>query len=275
MNVLYIQNECKVKSILKVFERMRKIDPILERIRLTVGAKTDKEMCEKVELLNYATLDTWKTRDKIPSTKLRIISHSYGLNPAWLEFGEGEMYVQKSGVSQSANGHGNVQISGSKNKVGGIASEQREEGGSDKMVEIPYYRDVNASAGGGAVLPSSVENGVMKFSASFLHEYLRIDNYKGIHIINATGDSMEPTIVPGELLFVNPYENEDSKIKDGSIYVIVCSDTVLVKRVRMNPITKEMRLISDNRTIDDILVQGDDLDGCKIVGRVVGHFDKL
>lgn len=245
-------------------------------VRKVLGYTDQKVFAPLVEL-SWRTLQTYEqgTVKKIPLGYIAKLNAQFHVLPSWIMTGEGEMFDQKSGVSQSANGHGNVQISGSKNKVGSIASNQSEEGSSDKMIEIPYYRDVNASAGGGAVLPSSVENGVMKFSASFLHEYLRIDNYKGIHIINATGDSMEPTIVPGELLFVNPYENEDSKIKDGSIYVIVCSDTVLVKRVRMNPITKEMRLISDNRSIDDILVQGDDLDGCKIVGRVVGHFDKL
>lgn len=279
MNVLYIQNECNVKSNLKVFERMRKIDPILERLRLAVGAKTDKEMCSKIELLNYATLDTWKTRDKIPSQKLRLIASTYKINHIWLEFGEGEMHQNGSNVSQDAVGNGNIQQSGSGNNAYTIPTEPKEcmviTPDEDDMVDIPFLHDVVASAGGGAVIPQDIDDTVIKFSASFLKDFLRVDRFNGIHLISATGNSMEPTIVPGELLMVNPYENEDCRTKDGAIYVIICTDSVFVKRVYRNPITKEMKLISDNKEVDDIIIKGDDLDGCKIVGRVVGHFDKL
>lgn len=180
-------------------------------------------------------------------------------------------------VSQNVVGNGNVQQSGSGNSVSGMSATSKEctveiPDESD-MVDIPFLHDVFASAGGGATIPNEVDSGVIKFSTSFLKDFLRIDRFKGIHLITATGNSMEPTIVPGELLMVNPYENEDCRIKDGAIYIIICSDSVYVKRVYPSP--KEMKLVSDNKDVDDIIIRSDDMDGCKIIGRVVGHFDKL
>lgn len=279
MKALYIQIECIVKYILKVFESMKTISPILERMRDAAGVQNDKELCKKIDFLNYATLDTWKNRDKIPDKKLRMIARFLGVDHIYLEFGEGKMLQQKGSVSQNAVGNGINLVSGLGNKISGTPSSSKEctveIPDEDDMVDIPFLHDVVASAGGGAIIPQDIDQTAIRFSASFLKDFLRVDRFDGIHLISATGNSMEPTIVAGELLMVNPYENEDYRTKDGAIYVIICTDSVFVKRVYRNPISKEMKLISDNKDVDDIIIQGDDLDGCKIVGRVVGHFDKL
>ncbi|WP_416768505.1 XRE family transcriptional regulator [Sulfurimonas sp. ST-25] len=143
------------------------------------------------------------------------------------------------------------------------------------MVAMDYFGDVYASAGGGAYNEEAAISTPIAFERSFLRSHFGLEQFAGMHIINATGDSMSPTIMSGELLFVNPFENEGSRIHDGAIYVIMCSDVLLVKRVRRNPITKVMRLISDNVDVDDIELGEDDMDSCKVIGRVIGHFEKL
>ena len=75
------------------------------------------------------------------------------------------------------------------------------------IVSIPYFEDVYASAGGGIINYDDVPV-IMDFSEDFLRTFLRISgSLLNIHIINARGNSMEPTIQSGELLFVNPTQN--------------------------------------------------------------------
>ncbi len=228
----------------------------------------------------------YKNKNKT-TEKMREIATSKEISLSWLEFGEGEMYASsKASVVQNQSGRGNAQTHGSNNTVTVGESSRKQAVDQDlieelqmlrdreQLVEVPYHKDIHASAGAGSY-NQSPSTTPMAFSPSFLKSHFGIDRFNGLHIINATGDSMEPTIMSGELLFVNPFENEEHQIKDGSIYVIMTTDVVMVKRVRRNPITKEMKLVSDNKEVDDILLTGDMLDECKIVGRVIGHFDTL
>lgn len=242
---------------------------------------TQQELADAIGANNKQTIsDIEKGKQKsFKDDQVRIILDNFGISKAWLILGEGEMLQQKASVSQNAVGNSINQVSGSGNNISGTPSSSKEctveIPDEDDMVDIPFLHDVVASAGGGAIIPQDIDQTAIRFSASFLKDFLRVDRFDGIHLISATGNSMEPTIVAGELLMVNPYENEDYRTKDGAIYVIICTDSVFVKRVYRNPISKEMKLISDNKDVDDIIITGDDLDGCKIVGRVVGHFDKL
>ncbi|MDP3290630.1 MAG: S24 family peptidase [Sulfuricurvum sp.] len=230
--------------------------------------------------VSWRTLQTYEqcTVKKMPLGYIETLNKQFNVSKDWIYTGKGSMFIEHGTIAQSITGNSNNQINGLNNTVSGDTTQKEhayEALDQDDMVDIPFLHDVVASAGGGAVIPQDIDDTVIKFSASFLKDFLRVDRFNGIHLISATGNSMEPTIVPGELLMVNPYENEDCRTKDGAIYVIICTDSVFVKRVYRNPITKEMKLISDNKEVDDIIIKGDDLDGCKIVGRVVGHFDKL
>jgi len=254
---------------------------IVERfiiVRKALGYSDQKEFAPKIGI-SWRTLQTYEqgTVKKIPLSYIESLNKQFNVSKDWIYTGEGQMLLEKSSVSQNVVGNGNNQVNGSGNTLNGIPSSLGEctieMPDESDMVDIPFLHDVFASAGGGATIPNEVDSGVIKFSTSFLKDFLRIDRFKGIHLITATGNSMEPTIVPGELLMVNPYENEDCRIKDGAIYIIICSDSVYVKRVYPSP--KEMKLVSDNKDVDDIIIRSDDMDGCKIIGRVVGHFDKL
>ncbi|WP_141071424.1 S24 family peptidase, partial [Campylobacter fetus] len=83
-----------------------------------------------------------------------------------------------------------------------------------------------------------------------------------------------PTINGGELLYINPYENEQSVIS-GCIYVINYDGDIFVKRVDKNPVTKSLTLISDNPKYEPIKIEVADLTNCKIIGRVVAHTSRI
>ena len=137
------------------------------------------------------------------------------------------------------------------------------------QVSIFHYENIMASAGGGAYTVDENKTSVMSFDAEFLKARLGITDYKNIHTITAFGDSMQPTINNGDLLFVLPFENEHNTIKDGAVYVLNCDNSVFVKRVKMNPVKKTITLISDNSEYEQIKIEGDELDSCNIIGRVV------
>jgi len=144
----------------------------------------------------------------------------------------------------------------------------------NNLVEITYFKDSYAAAGSGAI---NYDNApvAMAFDTEFLRVQLGITTFKHIHIINAIGNSMYPTISTGELLFINPFENEEFKIKDKDIYVVNTPNGVLVKRIKIHPIKPIYTLVSDNIEDEDIVLEGDEFESCNVIGRVVGHFSGL
>ncbi|WP_228026826.1 S24 family peptidase [Campylobacter californiensis] len=141
------------------------------------------------------------------------------------------------------------------------------------VISIPYFEDTYASAGGGVINYDEAPV-IMDFDEEFLRKFLRISgNIANIHIINARGDSMEPTITNGELLFINPMQNE-SGIIGGCIYIISYDGDIYVKRVEKNPVTKSITLFSDNDKYEPILIEKHNMQYCHIIGRVVSHMKK-
>ena len=141
------------------------------------------------------------------------------------------------------------------------------------IVAIPYYEDTYASAGKGAVDYDEAPV-TMEFGESFLRGFLRISgDLSDIHIINARGDSMEPTLTDGELLFVRTVKNNLSVIS-GYVYVVSLEEDIFVKRLENNPVTKTITLFSDNEKYDPIVIDRNDNPNYQIIGRVVAHIRK-
>lgn len=176
------------------------------------------------------------------------IEQKYSISGWWLLTGKGKMLLKDSI---------NIDIKSNSN-----------------LVNIQYFKDTYAAAGTGAINYDKAPM-VMAFNKDFLKAQLGINVFNHLHIINAIGNSMFPTIKSGELLFINPFENEDFKIKDKDIYVINTPNGVLIKRVKIHPIKPIFILISDNVDDENIILEGDDFKSCTIIGRVVGHFDRL
>ena len=65
---------------------MENLEAILARMRAVLGVKTDKQMCEILEI-PYNTITTWKDRDKIPKGKFLEIAAKLNVSPQYLESG--------------------------------------------------------------------------------------------------------------------------------------------------------------------------------------------
>lgn len=138
---------------------------------------------------------------------------------------------------------------------------------TEKFVKIKYFGDIYASAGGGAL------------NYEEKYEYIYIDQkmYEGfggerelkyIESLNVTGDSMEPTLKNGNIIFIN------RSLKDvgrGGIFVVSTASGLFIKRVNLKT-DGTVDLISDNSSY---LVENISDGSVDILGKVVGMVSDL
>ena len=79
------------------------------------------------------------------------------------------------------------------------------------------------------------------------------------------GDSMEPTYLDGDILYIRSQEDVDH---DGQIAVVVIGDEAVVKHVYRQ--TGELLLVSDNARYLPMQVGGEDGEPVRILGKVCG-----
>ena len=65
---------------------MENLEAVLARMRAVLGVKTDKQMCEILEI-PYNTITTWKDRGKIPKGRFFEIAAKLNVSPQYLEGG--------------------------------------------------------------------------------------------------------------------------------------------------------------------------------------------
>jgi len=134
----------------------------------------------------------------------------------------------------------------------------------DEYARVPLY-DVHASAGGGAFVAEEAVKDVLVFRKEWIANELRA-SVKDLAVIFVEGDSMTPTLNPGDILLV--HKHNDEALKDG-IYVIRLEDTLLVKRLQRLPGAR-LQVSSDNPaySVFNVNLTHTDTDFA-IIGRVV------
>ena len=85
---------------------MENLEAVLARMRAVLGVKTDKQMCEILEI-QYGTLDNWKNRKKIPRGRLLEIATKLNVTPEYLESGT---HISNNTNSVIVNGSNNGSI---------------------------------------------------------------------------------------------------------------------------------------------------------------------
>lgn len=146
---------------------------------------------------------------EIKLSSLNLISETFNVNPDWLLNGTGEMFLDNTSRQQEVS----------------------------DIISIPYYPEVSAAAGSGALVYD--ENTVKHLQIS--SAIINISTGDNVCLINATGNSMQPVIDDKDLLLV---DLSQKLITDEGIYVIRLDTTLVVKRVQK--ILNGIILISDN-----------------------------
>jgi len=137
---------------------------------------------------------------------------------------------------------------------------------TERFFQVHYFSDVRASAGGGA------------FNFDENYEVLSIDktimqsitpNFsKTIDAINVDGESMEPTLQDGSIVFI---DREQRDINKDGIFVASTTAGLFIKRIRQRA-DGMVELISDNKAYGSEIITADEIE---IIGRVIGNVESL
>ncbi len=132
---------------------------------------------------------------------------------------------------------------------------------------IKYFPTVSVSAGGGA-FEGEDDFEKLDLPDFFVNIIGGEDNLKNIEAINVTGDSMEPTLNNGNIIFIDRTKNDTAK--DG-IYAFVNENGLFVKRIQKR-IDGSLDIISDNKEYPMQIANKNDI---TILGKVVSSIGKV
>ena len=106
---------------------------------------------------------------------------------------------------------------------------------------------VGASAGHGAVGTDDAPLGQIGFETRWLRQLT--SSPTALSIIQVAGDSMSPTLADGDDIMVDRNDGAE-RIRDG-IYVLRVDDSLIVKRLAINPVQRSFTVRSDNPAYPD------------------------
>ncbi|MFV0561561.1 S24 family peptidase [Malaciobacter mytili] len=129
---------------------------------------------------------------------------------------------------------------------------------------IKYYPDVRVSAGGGAYEDEDASE-VFEVPEYFISMLGGKENLKNIDAINVVGDSMEPTLNSGNIIFIDKTK-KDSK-REG-IYAFTTIHGLFVKRIQQR-VDGNLDIISDNKDYPIQILNSHEIN---ILGKVVSSF---
>ena len=137
---------------------------------------------------------------------------------------------------------------------------------TEKFFRVRYFADIRASAGGGAeVFDEHYEN--ITIDETVMRNMVGFGN-TGLEAIHVDGESMEPTLHDGSIVFLDRTQTDISR--DG-IYVAATTAGLFIKRIRQRA-DGMVELISDNKNYSPEVLAPEE---ASIVGKVVGNIESL
>jgi hypothetical protein len=115
------------------------------------------------------------------------------------------------------------------------------------LVSVKHH-PVMVSAGPGAIVTEDLGKPYFAFDERWL-KALTPSAASRLSIVRVEGDSMSPTLNPGDDILVD-LEDSAARLRDG-IYVLRIDDALVVKRLALNPIAKRVTVQSDNPAYSD------------------------
>lgn len=135
----------------------------------------------------------------------------------------------------------------------------------ESVIDIPLF-NVTASMGTG-IIPSEFQQAVVNLSVEknfFSARNIPISTLSNLAIINASGDSMEPTFNNGDLIII---DKGITAFKGDGIYIFSLSNELYVKRLQKLPSC--IKMISDNNKYPAYDIKGEELNSLIIHGKVL------
>lgn len=233
---------------------MSKIGSRLFRFRKAFNL-TQTELANLVGA-STSTISEVEAEKRPPSYEIvsGIVLHYPTLNAEWLLTGRGIMLNDVTTVA--------------------VLSDQEPDGlhGKGEVVRIPFFPDVSAAAGAGAVPGDETE-----MSYFFMGEEILRDLYgaqsRRLVVFPIRGDSMDPILRSGELVLVELAQSGMFPLDDG-IYVFSLDGAVMVKYLQKVP--GGIEVVSTNKAFRTIKINfSDESINFSLIGRAIVGMKRL
>ena len=132
------------------------------------------------------------------------------------------------------------------------------------VIYVNYYSDVFASCGNGNIIFSD-EKVKIPIPVTLINGF---SGQKIYSIINASGNSMSPTINDGDKLLVEHWNGE--QIQDNRIYVFCFNQEFFIKRLSKN--LDEIIIKSDNPEYRIRTINGSSINELTLIGKIIEIF---
>jgi len=137
---------------------------------------------------------------------------------------------------------------------------------TDKFFQVRYFADIRASAGGGAYgFDEDFET--ITLDEKIMHNMVGMGNTE-LEAIHVDGESMEPTLQDGSIVFV---DRSQTNINKDGVFIASTTTGLFIKRIRQRA-DGMVELISDNKIYPPEVIAPDEV---SIVGKVVGNIESL
>jgi len=137
---------------------------------------------------------------------------------------------------------------------------------TEKFFQVRYFSDVRASAGGGGFGEEGKEE-YITVDEKVMHNMVGMGN-TDLEAINIVGESMEPTLQDGSIVFV---DRTQTNINKNGIFIASTTGGLFIKRIQQRA-DGMIELISDNSVYPPQAIHPDEV---TIVGKVVGNIESL
>jgi len=137
---------------------------------------------------------------------------------------------------------------------------------TEKFFQIRYFSDIRASAGGGAeVFDEHYE--MISLDEKIMHNLVGLGNTQ-LEAIHVDGESMEPTLQDGSIVFI---DRTQTNIDKNGIFIASTAGGLFIKRIHKRA-DGMIEFLSDNSIYPPQAVAPSEVE---IIGKVVGNIESL
>lgn len=199
--------------------------------------------------INYGTYQHYEYGNHPSRKLLSFILQFYGCDKSWLLTGEGVPYPDRPPEQQAPSASAEPSAPAKSLDL------------SDEFVLVKRVRGM-ISAGGGLAPDNSVDM-QLAFRRDFINRKGNPDN---MSLIKVSGDSMEPTLLSGDLVLVD--HSRTTIAPQGGIYAIAIDHEIMIKRVQFLLPQRKLKIISDNKQYEPMETDSDQV---RINGKVIWY----
>ncbi len=226
-----------MKIIESYNENKTSFSAIIERLMTYFNVSQSKDLSDLLEV-NYATFSTWIRREKIPYELLIALCIKRDISLDWLLAG-----VKNDNLYGQEKKDDNIVINSFFNK---------EHKNIDILAVEEHLKDKH----------------YLSVSQNILDRFAEGEKLDELKMVTIVGSSMSPTINNGDKVFISTVAS-DEELFNSILYLVVYKNRTYIKRIQVNPVTKSVRLISDNERYETFEIPESGLDDFKVLGRVI------